>query len=104
MVAFVGQDTAQRGRGAGVVFDQQHVGWKTHFGSSFVNTMQKDVPWFNCVRNRSTPPCFCTMRAAIAKPSPVPPALVLKNWSNNRGCTSDDRPLPVSSTSRMTAA
>src|SRR5207244_10302696 len=103
VVAFVGQDAAQGGGGAGVVFDQEEFGRGTHFGSNLGNTMAKVVPWFNRVWNRSAPPCFSTIRAAMASPSPVPPSLVLKNGSNRRRSTSGGMPLPVSSTSRMTA-
>ena len=50
-VTFVGQDTAQSRRGAGVVFDQKYLSGGTHLDSNFGRRMPKVVPWFNRVRN-----------------------------------------------------
>ena len=44
-------------------------------------------------------PCWAMIRAAMLRPSPVPPALVVKKGSNSRSCTSGAMPPPVSLTS-----
>src|SRR5438552_13720614 len=88
-----------------VVLDHQNLGsWRLHESCSTGNTIRNVVPTSIFVSKSSDPRCVSTIRSAIESPRPDPPALVVKNGSKSRSCTSCGMPRPVSSTSMTTTS
>src|SRR5439155_22092729 len=94
------QKPAQGVGDTGVIFDQQDLRSGVH-AVTCGNTIPKVVPRFTWVWYWSAPPCFCTIRAAIDNPRPVPFSFVVKNGSKSLFSISGGMPFPVSVTSRI---
>src|SRR6266571_2088184 len=118
VMAFVAEDRSERLSNAGFVVDDEEA-WSSGHGAVSVplwsammagvnsatgNSMTKREPMGELSSTWMLPPCSAMMRAAMARPSPVPRSFVEKCGRNNLSLSSGEIPWPVSETEISTVS